>query len=347
MENFRRRFPAEFEPHKAILLAFPHEGADWPGKYEAVQWAFVEFIKKITLFEKLILIVKSEQHREKVEKKLRQAHVNRNQIDYIFLNTNRSWMRDSGPIVVKKDNGNSEALHFNFNGWAKYANYHKDRKVPTSVAAHLNIPVTKAIYKNRHVVLEGGAIEPNGNGTLITIEECLLDPGIQVRNPGFSREDYEKVFCDYLGITHTIWLGEGIEGDDTHGHVDDICRFVNAETVVVCREPDKTDGNHLRMEDNIKRLKKARLENGKPLNIAEMPLPSRLDFDAMRLPASYVNFLILNHAVLMPLFNDKNDYKALGIMNELFPGRDIIGINGTDLIWGLGTLHCLSREIPI
>jgi agmatine deiminase len=347
MEKIQRRLPAEFETHKAILLAFPYEGADWPGKYGAVQWALVEFIKKITLFESLILMVKSEQHREKVEKKLRQAHVNQNKIEFIYLKTNRCWMRDSGPIVVKQSCGTSEALHFDFNGWAKYANYRKDRMVPPMVAGYLNIPATRVLYNNRHVVLEGGAMDVNGNGTLITTEECLLDPEIQIRNPGFTREDYERIFQEYLGITHSIWLGKGIEGDDTHGHIDDICRFVNPDTVVLCQETQKNDRNHQRMEDNLKRLKNARLENGKSLNIAVIPLPSRLDFDGMRLPASYANFLILNKAVLVPVFNDVHDFRALRIIKELFPQREVLGIYAGDLVWGLGTLHCLSREIPV
>lgn len=341
-----RRLPAEFEPHQAILLSFPHEGADWPGKFHAVQWAFVEFIKKVTTYERLILIVQSELHRQKVEEKLFQAHVNTGQIEFIYLDTNRSWMRDSGPIVIKRSDGSNEALFFNFNGWAKYGNYRKDRFVPETVATHLGIPATKVLHKNRHVVLEGGAIDSNGRGTLLTTEECLLHPTLQVRNPGFTRDDYEQVFAEYLGITNTIWLGEGIEGDDTHGHIDDLCRFVNPDTVVVCSEPDTRDLNHSRMADNLRRLKNARLENGKPLNIAEIPLPTRLNFETMRLPASYANFLILNKAVLMPLFNDKNDYRALGVLNELFPGREVMGIGATDLIWGLGTLHCLSHEVP-
>ncbi|MBN1821696.1 MAG: agmatine deiminase family protein [Prolixibacteraceae bacterium] len=346
MKIQNRRLPAEFEPHKAILLSFPHEGNDWPGKYQAVQWAFVEFIKKVTTYENLILMVRSEQHQEKVVNMLQRAHVDLSKIEFIYLHTNRNWMRDSGPVVVKLPDGESEALHFGFNGWAKYGNFRKDVFVPETVANHLNVPLTKVFHKKRHVVLEGGAIDSNGKGTLLTTEECLLDPKIQVRNQGFTKDDYEQVFADYLGITHTIWLGEGIEGDDTHGHVDDICRFVNEDTVVVCREPNKADVNHLRMENNIKRLKNARLENGKPLNIAEIPLPSRLDFENMRLPASYINFLILNNAVLVPLFNDKNDYKALRVLKEFFPKRDIIGISAIDLIWGLGTLHCLSHEIP-
>ena len=346
MVKSQRRLPGEFEPHKAVLLSFPHEGNDWPGKYQAVQWAFVEFIKKVTTFENLVLVVKSEKLRDRIEKMFIRAHVDISRIEYVYLDTNRSWMRDSGPIVVKKEDGASEALKFGFNGWAKYGNYRKDVFVPETVASHLNLPVTKVLYKDRHVVLEGGAIDSNGKGTLLTTEECLLNPKIQVRNPGFIRSDYEQVFAEYLGITNTIWLGEGIEGDDTHGHVDDLCRFVNPDTVVVCREPDVNDVNHKRMKDNIQRLKNARLENGKPFNIAEIPLPSRLDFENMRLPASYVNFLILNGAVLVPLFNDKNDYKALGVITDLFPGREVIGISAIDLIWGLGTLHCLSHEIP-
>ena len=347
MKTLQRRLPAEFEKHKAILLSFPREGNDWPGKYQAVQWAFVEFIKKVTLFENLILNVGSEQHRDKVEAMLKKAHIDTQRIDYIFFSPNRNWMRDSGPLIVKHEDGTNEAVCFGFNGWAKYTNYRKDRQVPEAVAGYLKIPSTRGMFKHRHVVLEGGAIETNGKGTLITSEECLLDPKIQVRNPGFTREDYGQVFSDYLGISNVIWLGKGIEGDDTHGHVDDLCRFVNSGTVVACCEPDKNDSNHHHLEENIRRLKNARLEDGKPLNIAELPMPSRLDFENMRLPASYANFLILNRAVLVPLFNDKHDYKAVGVLTDLFPEREVIGISAIDLIWGLGTLHCLSREIPL
>jgi agmatine deiminase len=261
------------------------------------------------------------------------------------MDTNRNWMRDSGPAIVKTADGGREAIQFGFTGWAKYKNHQKDQGIPATVASHLGIPITQAIYKHKLVVLEGGSIDANGCGTLITTEECLMDPVLQVRNKGFLKEDYENVFSEYLGATNTIWLGEGIEGDDTHGHVDDICRFVNRNTVVVAQEKNISDPNCHKLEANLKILKNATLENGEKLNVVTMPMPDRINFEDLRLPASYVNFLVTNGCVLMPTFNDKNDYQALGILTDLFPDRDVIGINAVDLVWGLGTLHCLSHEI--
>lgn len=345
MTALPRRFPAEWEKHQATLLSFPSEGRDWPGKYHAIKWAFVEIIKKVTTYEPVILVVKSDELREKVENMLEQAHVDHSQVSYIIKDTNRNWMRDSGPAIVKTAGGGHEAIQFGFTGWAKYKNHRKDQGIPAAVANHLALPLFQAIYNNKLVVLEGGSIDVNGCGTLITTEECLMDPVQQVRNKGFSKEDYENVFREYLGVTNTIWLGEGIEGDDTHGHVDDICRFVNCNTVVAVQEPNKSDPNHAKLEANLEILKIARLENGEKLNVVTMPMPTRLNFEDLRLPASYVNFLITNGCVLVPTFNDKNDYKALGILTELFPGRDVIGIGAVDLVWGLGTLHCLSHEI--
>ena len=345
MSIVARRFPAEWEKHQATLLSFPSEGRDWPGKYHAIKWAFVEIIKKVTTYEPVILVVKSEELRENVSRMLGKAHVDRDQVSYIIKDTNRNWMRDTGPAIVKTEDGVSEAIQFGFSGWAKYSNHRKDQGIPAAVARHLELPLTQAFYNNKLVVLEGGSIDVNGRGTLITTAECLMDPVQQVRNKDFTKEDYENVFREYLGVTNTIWLGEGIEGDDTHGHVDDICRFVNRNTVVAAQEPDLGDHNHLNLEANLEILKNARLENGKKLNVVTMPMPGRIDFDDMRLPASYVNFLITNGCVLMPTFNDKNDKKALGILTNLFPERDVIGINSIDLVWGLGTLHCLSHEI--
>jgi agmatine deiminase len=340
-----RRFPAEWEKHQATLLSFPAEGRDWPGKYHAIKWAFVEMIKKITTYEPVILVVKSEELREKVVSTLEQAHVDPAQVSYIIKDTNRNWMRDSGPAIVKTADGNCEAIQFGFTGWAKYKNHRKDQGIPAAVAEHLGIPVIQARYKDKLVVLEGGSIEVNGSGTLITTEECLMDPVQQIRNKGFRKEDYENVFREYLGVTNIIWLGEGIEGDDTHGHVDDICRFVNRNTVVAVQETNTSDRNHHKLQANLEILRNSKLENGEKLNVVTMPMPGRLDFEDLRLPASYVNFLVTNGCVLMPTFNDKNDYKALGILTDLFPGRDVIGINAVDLVWGLGTLHCLSHEI--
>jgi agmatine deiminase len=343
--TIQRRLPAEWEKHQATLLSFPAEGRDWPGKYHAVKWAFMEIIRKVTAYEPVILVVKSEELRKKVLVMMEQAHVDPQMVSFILKDTNRNWMRDSGPIVVKRDDGSREAIRFGFTGWAKYGNHKKDQGIPEAVAKHLGIPLVPAMYNDKLVVLEGGAIDINGTGTLITTEECLMDTETQVRNPGFTKQDYENVFREYLGITNTIWLGDGIDGDDTHGHVDDICRFVNRNTVVAVQEKNTKDPNHKKLEANLEILKNARLENGEKLNVVTIPMPGRLDFEDLRLPASYVNFLMTEGAVLVPVFNDKNDYKALGILADLFPGRDIIGIGATDLIWGLGTLHCLSHEI--
>ncbi len=345
MSKITRRFPAEWEKHQATLLSFPSEGRDWPGKYHAIKWALVDLIKKITKYEPIILIVKSGELREKVTVMLEQAHVDQTSVSFILKDTNRNWMRDSGPAIVKTDVDGREAIQFGFNGWAKYKNHRKDQGIPAAVAKHLGIPLIPAMYQNKLVVLEGGSIDVNGCGTLITTEECLMDPVLQVRNKGFRKEDYEKVFHEYLGVTNTIWLGEGIEGDDTHGHVDDICRFVNRNTVVAVQEPNQSDPNHHKLEANLEILRNAKLENGEKLNVISMPMPERIDFEDLRLPASYVNFLMTNGSILVPTFNDKNDYKALGILTDMFPERDIIGINAVDLVWGLGTLHCLSHEI--
>ncbi len=346
MEKENWVFPAEWEKQEGILLCFPHNGNDWPGKYGAIQWAFVEFIKKVSQFEKVILVVSSEKLRDKVHGMLSTAHVNMEKVSFIVHKTNRSWMRDSGPIIVK--NGKKRrAINFNFNGWAKYANYKLDKHVPKKVSDFLNIPVERAVYKGKPIVLEGGAIDVNGKGTLITTEECLLDPNVQVRNKGFTKDDYEAIFKEYFGVTHTIWLKDGIKGDDTHGHIDDLARFVNEDTIVTVVENDPKASNYAPLQENLKRLKRSKLENGKSPKIIELPMPHRLEFDGLELPASYANFLILNKAVLVPTFNDSRDREALNILSEVFKDREVIPINAIDLIWGFGTLHCLSQQIPV
>ncbi|OXA91275.1 agmatine deiminase family protein [Flavobacterium hercynium] len=345
MSTNNRRFPAEFEKQQGIVLCFPHNGNDWPGKYEAVQWAFVEFIKKVATFETVFLVVADEKLKEKVADMLERARVNTENITYIIHKTNRSWMRDSGPIIVK--NGSKrEALNFNFNGWAKYKNYQLDKFVPSKVADCIDVPLTQVTYKGKPVIVEGGAIDVNGRGTLLTSEECLMHPTIQVRNKNFTKEDYEAVFKEYLGVTNVIWLGDGIAGDDTHGHIDDLCRFVNEDTIVTIVETDKNDVNYQPLQDNLKRLQNAKLEDGKSPTIVALPMPKRIDFEDLRLPASYANFLILNNCVLVPTFNDSNDRVALNILAECFPDREVIGISCIDFIWGFGTLHCLSQQIP-
>jgi agmatine deiminase len=341
-----KRFPAEWEKQQGVLLCFPHNGNDWPGKYGAIQWAFVEFIKKVAAHEQVFLVVNSAQHREKVAGMLKMATVNHKKITFITKKTNRSWMRDSGPIIVKNGK-NREALNFNFNGWAKYTNYKLDRKLPTAIAEVLEIPLTQVVYKGRPVVLEGGALEVNGKGTLITSEECLLHPSIQVRNSNFTKADYEAVFKEYLGVTNTIWVGDGIIGDDTHGHIDDLCRFVDAETIVTVLESDTKHKNYKALQDNLQRLKKSVLENGQAPKIVTLPMPKDIVFESLVLPASYANFLILNNCVLVPTFNDAADRVALDTLATCFPDREVIGISAIDLIWGFGTLHCLSQQIPV
>lgn len=340
-----RRFPAEWEKQQGLLLCFPHNGNDWPGKYGAIQWAFVEFIKKVALVETVFLVVADEKLKEKVIGMLEIAHVNTKNISFIIHKTNRSWMRDSGPIIVK--NGpKREALNFNFNGWAKYHNFQLDKLVPSKVASHLNMPLTQVKYYGKPVVLEGGAIDVNGKGTLITSEECLLHPTIQIRNKNFTKADYEAIFKEYLGISNVIWVGDGIIGDDTHGHIDDLCRFVNEDTIMTVIESNPKSKNYKPLQDNLNRLKNAILENGKSPKIVELPMPTPLLFDGIYIPASYANFLILNKCVLVPTFNDVHDREALNIIADCFPDREVIGISAIDLIWGFGTLHCLSQQIP-
>tara|TARA_R110000868_G_scaffold80081_16_gene227722 strand:+ start:970 stop:2004 length:1035 start_codon:yes stop_codon:yes gene_type:complete len=341
-----RRFPAEWEQQEGVLLCFPHNGKDWPGKFTAVQWGFVEYIKKIAEQETVFLVVADENLQEKVTEMLEMATVKFKNISFIIQKTNRSWMRDSGPIIVK-NGAKREALNFNFNGWAKYTNWQLDKYVPSKVSQHISIPLTQVVYKGKKVILEGGALEVNGKGTLITSEECLLDPKIQVRNAGFTKTDYEAIFKEYFGITNTIWLKDGIVGDDTHGHIDDLCRFVNEDTVVTVIEENQKDKNYKPLQENLKLLQEAQLEDGKKINVVQLPMPSPILFDGLQLPASYANFLILNKTVLVPTFNDAKDRIALNILSDCFPNRKIIGISCIDFIWGFGTLHCLSQQIPI
>tara|TARA_R110002051_G_scaffold35253_2_gene77763 strand:+ start:1305 stop:2333 length:1029 start_codon:yes stop_codon:yes gene_type:complete len=341
-----RRFPAEWEKQQGILLCFPHNGNDWPGKYGAIQWAFVEFIKKVATYEQVFLVVDSAKHQNNVMEMLEMATVNLKKVVFIIQKTNRSWMRDSGPIIIKNGK-NREALNFNFNGWAKYSNYKLDRKVPKAISEVLEVPLTQVVYKGKPVVLEGGALEVNGKGTLITSEECLLHPKVQVRNANFTKTDYEAIFKEYLGVTNTIWVGDGIIGDDTHGHIDDLCRFVDEETIVTVVESDPKHKNYKALQDNLARLEKAKLEDGRSPKIITLPMPKDILFEGLTLPASYANFLILNKCVLVPTFNDAADRIALNTIASCFPDREVIGISAIDLIWGFGTLHCLSQQIPV
>ncbi|MFA4923440.1 MAG: agmatine deiminase family protein, partial [Ignavibacteriaceae bacterium] len=331
------RLPAEWEPHDSTLIAWTANKKDWPGKFTPIQWVYGEIVRKISIGERVRIIVQSKKQQKQAERALLKVGTDLSKVQFLILQTDRGWVRDASPVFVKRKN-KIEAVHFQFNGWAKYNNWKKDKKISPFLAMQLGLNLIEAEQNNRHIVLEGGAIDSNGCGTLLTTEECLLDEKTQIRNPGFSKSDYEKIFKQYLGITNTIWLGKGIAGDDTHGHVDDLCRFVNKDTVVLCREKNKIDENYFLLEENFERLQNEKLEDGSKVKVVSLPMPSPLMFDGMRLPASYANFYIANEVVLVPTFNDPNDRIALGILADFFPEREVVGIHAVDLVWGLGTL---------
>ena len=339
--------PAEWETHSATLLGWPHNKSDWPGKFAPIPWVYGEIVRYISRAEKVIVLVENKEHENRARKVLKFVDASFDNIEFYKLKTNRGWLRDSGPAFVKDENGKIAAVHFRFNAWAKYDDYKKDEKIPKFITKKFNLDRIIAEHNERHIVLEGGSIDCNGNGTLLTTEECLMDDKVQVRNPGFTKRDYEEVFNKYLGITNTIWLGKGIAGDDTHGHVDDLCRFVNKDTVVLVQEKNPVDANYKILKENKERLQDAKLEDGSKLNVIDLPMPSPVIFKGERLPASYANFYFSNYAVLVPTFNDPNDSIALGILSELITDRPVIGIHSVDLVWGLGTLHCLTHEQPL
>ena len=337
--------PAEWEHHKATWIAWPHNSSDWPGKFSSIRWVYAEIVKYISCGEKVRILAQSKEHESKAERILKSVGVNSDNVEFYLKKSNRGWLRDSAPAFVKKKN-ELIAIDFKFNAWAKYDDYKLDDKVPSFISNKLNIKRIVAGHKGKQVVLEGGAIDYNGKGSLITTEQCLLDDKTQVRNPGLTKNDYELIFNKYFCIKKVIWLGKGITGDDTHGHVDDLCRFVNKNTVVLVSEKNKSDENYNSLKENKERLKNAKLQDGSKLNVVELPMPSPVIFKGERLPASYANFYISNYAVLVPTFNDPNDRIALGILSELFPDRKVIGIHSVDLVWGLGTIHCLTHEEP-
>jgi len=343
------RMPAEWEPHEATWLGWPHNVSDWPGKLAAIHWAYAEIVRKLTVGEQVWILVNSKHHEDRAKRFLSRTGVNLKHIRFFQISTNRGWTRDFGPIVVK--NGLSkphEAIaRFGFNAWARYSDWEKDNQVPVRIAKRLNYPIIPIVVNGRKVVLEGGSIDVNGAGTLLTSEECLLDSCIQVRNPGMNAEDYEAILAKYLGGNNIVWLNKGIAGDDTHGHVDDFCRFVDTQRVVLCQERNIHDANHRPLSENRERLDSARLENGSKIEVVSLPMPGPLYFDGCRLPASYANFYIGNAAVLVPTFNDPNDRVALGILGELFHDRPVVGIHAVDLVWGLGTIHCITQQIPV
>lgn len=337
--------PAEWEPHEATWLAWPHNPTDWPDKLDTIRWVYAEIARKLAPGEIVRMMVRSAAEEQMARRYLQRAGADVSRVEFIRHPTNRSWTRDSGPVFVRR-NGESAIVHFHFNAWAKYPDWQKDRRVPDTAARLLGKTLFRARCQGREFVLEGGGIDVNGCGTLITTEECYLDPEVQVRNPGLGRVDYEKAFREYLGATNILWLGAGIAGDDTHGHVDDLCRFVNRRTMVMIREDNPADVNYRPLAENWERVPDFRLEDGSRPEVIPLPMPAPLFFDGDRLPASYANFYIANAAVLVPTFNDSNDRLALGILSELFADRPVVGIHAVDLVLGFGTLHCLTQQQP-
>ena len=339
------RMPAEWDAHAATWIGWPHNRTDWPGKIVPVQWVYGEIVRKLAMGEQVRIIVGSTAHEAQARRVLARAGVDPSRVEFFRFPTNRGWTRDFGPIFVRRKRETAIA-RFRFNAWAKYKDWQKDARVPEQAARALDCAIFPATLGSREVVLEGGSIDVNGRGTILTTEECLLDQQTQARNPGMSRAEIESVFAKFLGATNTLWLGRGIAGDDTHGHVDDLCRFVNPTTVVLCSEDDPADYNYRVLEENRERLEGCRLEDGSKIAVVRLPMPAPLYFNGQRLPASYANFYIANAAVLVPTFNDPNDRVALNTLGALFTDRPVIGIHAVDLVWGLGTLHCLTQQQP-
>ncbi len=341
--------PAEWEPHAATWLGWPHHPTDWPDKLDTIRWVYGEMVRKINAGETVRMLVNSKTGEKLARRYMTRAGADTRSVEFIVHATNRGWMRDSGPLFVRRAKGKrfeTAIVHFHFNAWAKYADWQRDRKVPEIAAKHLKKTVFHAKCDGHPFVLEGGGIDVNGRGTLITTEECYLSPNEQVRNPGLGREQFESALKAYLGVTNILWLAGGVVGDDTHGHVDDICRFVNPKTMVLIREQNRKDVNYRPLAENWERVQDFRLEDGSKPEIVALPVPGPLFFDGERLPASYANFYISNAAVIVPTFNDVNDRVALGILSELFNDRPVVGIHAVDLVLGFGTLHCLTQQQP-
>jgi agmatine deiminase len=351
------RWPAEWEPHAASWLAWPHYRGDWPGKFEPIPWVYAEIIRYLARRERVELIVNNSASERSARKVLERANALSRNVRFRRWPTNRVWTRDSGCTFVVgrfaqpgsrmrlSQRGSLAAVKWRFNAWAKYSNWRHDEKIGSLMASTTRAGEIRPVFDQSRVVLEGGSIDGNGRGTLLTTEECLLSK-VQQRNPGMQQRDYEKIFNDCLGVRNVIWLASGIAGDDTHGHIDDITRFVAPGTVVTAVESNPKDPNYEPLRENFHRLKAATGPDGKALDIVELPMPSRVTFAGRRLPASYANFYIANGLVLVPVFNDPNDRFALDILADLFPDREIVGIYCGDLIWGFGAIHCMTQQQP-
>jgi agmatine deiminase len=341
----RRRWPAEWEPHAATWIAWPHHEPDWPGKFAPIPWVYAEIVRALHHRERVEILCADDSCRDSAVEALRAHGVDLNRCRLHLVANDRVWVRDSAPTAVVAD-GRLEWVRWRFNAWAKYDNHAKDALVPEHIVSITGLPSVEAVTTDGSpVVLEGGGIEGNGAGLLLVTEEWLLSDQ-QVRNPGLGRSEYEDIFARYLGTHTTVWLGEGAVGDDTHGHIDDIARFTDERTVLLAYEPDPSDENHARSADNLARLNAVAAEVRGGLRIVTLPFPRPVIMQGERLPASYANFYIANGVVLVPTFNDPNDRLALNTIAEYFPDRDVVGIHAVDLVWGLGTLHCLTQQEP-
>ncbi|MBC8033747.1 MAG: agmatine deiminase family protein [Chitinophagaceae bacterium] len=335
-------FPAEFAAHEATWLSWPHKEASWPGKLDLIYPAYSLFVKLLADSEKVRINVANEPMREDAVAHLLKANVNLEQVRFYFHPTNDAWCRDHGPtFLVNKDPARGKAIvDWDYNAWGgKYPPYDLDDIIPTLIADHLNLPVF-----NPGIVMEGGSVEFNGKGTLLTSTACLLNEN---RNPHLNQQQIEEYLINYYGVEQILWVDEGIIGDDTDGHIDDTVRFVNEDTVVTVIEENSADENYALLQHNLRQLQQMRLLNGKQLNIIELPMPDPVENDGQRLPASYANFYIANNAVIVPTYRCRNDEKALIILQDAFPDRKVMGIDSTDIIWGLGSFHCLSQQEPV
>jgi agmatine deiminase len=357
--------PAEWEPHSATWIAWPHNRSDWPGKFASVPWVYAEIIRNLSQVEGVNVLVDDESAEATARQVLIEAEVlpkrsdapgsRSGNVKFWHIPTNRTWTRDSGPIFLRRGARSPATLPrlaataWRFNAWAKYNDWKRDAAVSTELGRRLRVPTwqpeVEVDGEQRRVVLEGGSIDVNGRGTLLTTEECLLS-AVQQRNPGVGRELLEQLFADYLGVKKVIWLGRGIAGDDTHGHVDDIARFVSPGVAVTAYEPDTSDANHRPLRENFLQLSRSTDQSGKPLRVVKLPMPAPIFFDGQRLPASYANFYVANRLVLVPVFDDANDRIALNTLAEVFPGRTVVGIYCGDFILGLGALHCMTQQQP-
>lgn len=336
--------PAEWATHRRTWIAWPHQRGDWPDKFEPIPWVYAEIVRRLVGSERVGIVALAAQETE-ARGLLERAGVDGTRIDFLTAATDRVWLRDSGAIFVRDGAGARVALDFRFNGWAKYDNHSADDALAPQIAAYAGVPSLQPRWGERRIVLEGGAFDVNGAGLLLTTEECLLSP-IQARNPGLEREELTQALRHWLGAERILWLHRGIAGDDTHGHVDDLARFVSERVVVLVQEEDPGDENYEPLRENRERLRAMTDLDGRPLEVVTLPMPAPLYLDGQRLPASYANFYIANKCVLLPTFNDANDRRALNTLAELFPGREVVGIHAVDLVWGLGTLHCLTQQEP-